>query len=79
LNNQFDFLSISQPQTNIVLLQFTTDVLANQFLHLCKEDVILGSKFGIGLIRLVFHLDIPSEYLDELFTRIINILKKLQP
>ncbi|MBL8003632.1 MAG: aminotransferase class I/II-fold pyridoxal phosphate-dependent enzyme [Candidatus Kapabacteria bacterium] len=79
LNGQFDFLSITQPQTNIILFQFSTDVLANQFLHLCKEDVILGSKFGVGLIRFVFHLDISSEYLDELFTRIINILKKLQP
>lgn len=79
LNGAFEFLTITKPQTNIILLQFTTDALANQFLNLCKEDVILGSKFGVGLIRLVFHLDIPSGYLDELFSKINNILQKLQP
>jgi threonine aldolase len=79
LNGAFDFISITKPQTNIVLLQFTSDELANRFLHICKEDVIHGSKFGVGLIRFVFHLDIPTEYLEELFTRITQILQKLQP
>ena len=72
----FEFVQCTQPQTNIVLLQFTSDALANQFLSLCKEELILGSKFGVGLVRFVFHLDIQSEYLDELFSRIESILKK---
>lgn len=73
----FEFVQCTKPQTNIVLLQFTSDTQANQFLSQCKEELILGSKFGIGLVRFVFHLDILSEQLDELFIRMTKIFNQL--
>ncbi len=76
-SDSFDSVTFATPQTNIVLLKFSSDSLANIFLQHCKEEFILVSKFGPSLIRFVFHLDIDTSTLDELFERLESIFKEV--
>jgi threonine aldolase len=65
--------SVNPVMTNIVIFTLK-DMLAEEFVKLLKANQIVASAFGEKQVRFVTHLDFDDSMLDELKSRLQNIL-----
>lgn len=66
-------VSVEPVQTNIVIFNLHTDILASDFVAILAEHQIAAAAFGKHSVRFVTHLDITNDMIEQT----INILKNI--
>lgn len=77
--NQIDKINcnIDKVQTNIVAFEIDKSIKPNVFVEKCKEKGLLLSSIGGQFIRVVFHIDINFDDMNNALEIISNAMKEL--
>lgn len=69
--------NIEKVQTNIVAFELDKSINPATFVNKCKENGLLLSSIGGQFIRVVFHIDINFDDMDNSLDIISNVMKEL--
>lgn len=77
--NQINKIScnIDKVQTNIVAFELDKSINPSQFVQKCKESGLLLSSIGGQFIRVVFHIDINFDDMNNALDIICNVIKEI--